>query len=49
MLRLFLARTRVRSGYFWLEQGCDQAASGENKGVVRLRLVRTRVRSGCHW
>ena len=33
-------RKSVCSGYAWREQGCVQAASGENKGVLRLLQVR---------
>ena len=47
MVRLFLMRTRVCSGFFQREQGCVQAASGENKVVFRLPLMRTRVRLDC--
>ena len=38
MVRLLLARTGVRSGSFWQEQGCSQVAFDENKSVVRLLL-----------
>ena len=43
VVRLLLVKTREWSGCFWQEQGCGQAASGENEDAVRLFLARTRV------